>query len=508
MTHAVTPEPQYVTSSGASAQRRRAADPRRARCERRGSGRRRGRAAPRRRASAASLRASRSTSDGSSSRARISSAVIVSSSRGRASKSPRTGAAGASPSAGRRSCARSNVPARSWPRWRSSHQHRAAQPEPSSSARTSRDGPTPTRAEGLLELLDVRQRVASSDGGVGPDRREVEPPGRGGRRRGCGPRRTRPAAARRSARSSRRAPRGATSSSSTRWSGKSALIAATQPSAIGDPRDHRRARARERRARGTRAAGLARTTSSTSEGRYGSWSQSSSAAANSVASPLAAPAPSRAARPALAAASACGTVAGSAPRDALVDVRELGMMAIAASGSVSAIRAIFPSQARVRPPRSAAPRLSACGSSVSPAASSSSGLASGAAATSPSAIAAADEPSPRSSGIAFRTGSCLPAGSARSAYARTARLSCVGESSAAPSPSTTTPASVRHLELVPEIERDGGGVEAGADVRGGRGCADDHRAGPRRRSRRDPRRPGRAVARSGRRSRCPSARGR
>ena len=160
---------------------------------------------------------------------------------------------------------------------------------------------------------------------------------------------------------------------------------------------------------------MVRIAASVSDGRYGSCSQSLSAAEKSDASPLAAPAPSSAARPALAAASSWGTVAGSVLRELSVDVRSLGTTATAASGSRSAIRAIRPSQESVSPPRSAAARLSACGSSVIPTASSSSALASGAAATRPSAIAAADEPSPRSSGIRLMKRKCFPAGSASSA---------------------------------------------------------------------------------------------
>ena len=54
-------------------------------------------------------------------------------------------------------------------------------------------------------------------------------------------------------------------------------------------------------------------------------------------------------------------------------------------------------------------------------------------------MAAADEPSPRSSGIRLVNRNRLPAGSARRAYARTARFVASAASSPAPSPTTSTP---------------------------------------------------------------------
>src|SRR4029079_15950326 len=84
------------------------------------------------------------------------------------------------------------------------------------------------------------------------------------------------------------------------------------------------------------AGGVVRIAESVSDGRHGSWSQSLRAAEKSAAPPLAAPAPSSAARPALAAASSWGTVAGSVLRELSVEVRSLGTTATAASGSRSA----------------------------------------------------------------------------------------------------------------------------------------------------------------------------
>ena len=198
------------------------------------------------------------------------------------------------------------MPAASCPTWRNSHQHRAAQPEPSSSARTKDAGPTPARQS--RQLLDRRQRMAATVGRIRADRRQV----------GLGVEVDRPGKVAGLESASRTnvdeddahsAPRGATSSSSTTWSGNRSRRSAAQRSPPRPTRSRsgrtptasRRATRRrlgpDRREHGRRPVGLC--------------SQSSSAAAT-AASPLAAPAPSRAARPALAAASAWGTVAGSA----------------------------------------------------------------------------------------------------------------------------------------------------------------------------------------------------
>ena len=218
---------------------------------------------------------------------------------------------GARSTAGRGSCGGRTCPAASWPTWRSSHQQRAAQPEPSSSASTNEAGADPGAREDLLELRVVRQRMAPSDRGVGPDRREVASRGRGGRRRGCG-RRRRPSRGRTSTRTTLTArPCGATSSarprdpgSGSRSSARRARRASTQAITVGPEPGQRRAGAARR------------------AGRRGSSSSSARRPVRLVQpvvqrggeersrrrSPR--PAPSSAARPALAAASACGTVGG------------------------------------------------------------------------------------------------------------------------------------------------------------------------------------------------------
>ena len=120
--------------------------------------------------------------------------------------------------------------------------------------------------------------------------------------------------------------------------------------------------------------------------------------------------------PALAAASECGTVAGSAPRELAVDVRYVGSRRRASSGRLSAIRAIRPSHESVSPPSQRRGEVVRVGLELAPGrAAPPRGAAPREAAASPRAIAAADEPSPRSSGIRLRKRKRFPAGSASSA---------------------------------------------------------------------------------------------
>ena len=84
--------------------------------------------------------------------------------------------------------------------------------------------------------------------------------------------------------------------------------------------------------------------------RYGSCTRSSNAAPNQSLHPDAAPAPSSAARASVNAASPCGTDSGSAARAASVRTRSAGTSATGVSGSMSAMRAIRPSQVSVTPP--------------------------------------------------------------------------------------------------------------------------------------------------------------
>ncbi len=257
--------------------------------------------------------------------------------------------------------------------------------------------------------------------------------------------------------------------------------------------------------RRARPAGRSARSSRTSElSRYGSCTRSSSAASSRSALPDAAPAPSSAERATVNAASACGISAGRDSRAAAVPTRFAGTSATGSSGSVSAMRAMRPSQLRVTPPASAAARLSACGSSVSPSVSRSSADASGAPARSPSAIAAALEPRPLSSGMRFTNRKRLPARSATSAYARTARFDPSSESSPAPSPSTEMPSpsvsssSFQRSSATPAQSKPGPRF---ADVAGARTIT----ARPSR-SRPGRGRPCRPEARSDRRSRRPSGR--
>ena len=167
-------------------------------------------------------------------------------------------------------------------------------------------------------------------------------PGRGGRPRERAPPRSPSAAARRRARRSQGAP-GCDVQLEDLVVGEAGPEVGGTGSRRPRPRRSRSAPIPTASRRRSLPAASSRIAASVSDGRYGSWSQSLSAAEKSDASPLAAPAPSSAARPALAAASSWGTVAGSVLRELSVDVRSLGTTATAASGSRSAIRAIRPS---------------------------------------------------------------------------------------------------------------------------------------------------------------------
>ena len=125
---------------------------------------------------------------------------------------------------------------------------------------------------------------------------------------------------------------------------------------------------------------------------------------------------------------------------------------------------------------------------------------------------AADEPSPRSSGMRLTKRKRCPSSGATSAKARSARCVASRGSSPAPSPSSATSGSpvvgAADLELVPEVERRGGAVEArrrgwrSSPARGRRTCCAASRPTPRRGSTRRSarrRRSCRAVSVDGRR---------
>src|SRR5581483_4926951 len=176
------------------------------------------------------------------------------------------------------------------------------------------------------------------------------------------------------------------------------------------------------------AGGSARTASRMRDGRYGWCSRSLNAAASSRASAAAIPAPSSAARATLKLASSCETSAGSASLASGVRTFSCGTTAIGVSGSVSATRAIRPSQVRQTPPARQAARLSEWPSSGPPRASSSSSGSSCpvhlAAATRPRAIVAALEPRPRARGTRSVQSKLRPSGEPTSPKARIPR--CAG----------------------------------------------------------------------------------
>ena len=144
--------------------------------------------------------------------------------------------------------------------------------------------------------------------------------------------------------------------------------------------------------------------------------------------------------------------------------------------------------------------------------------ASGAAATSPSAIAAAEEPSPRSSGIRLTKRKRFPAGSASKRVGANGEVVGVRRELRAPSPSTATPepsvtsSSFQRSKATAAVSK---AAPMLAEVAGARTiietCGSTFYSAAsvlRPRSRLDRRRPARAPARSGLRSRCPSSRGR
>ena len=156
------------------------------------------------------------------------------------------------------------------------------------------------------------------------------------------------------------------------------------------------------------------------------------------------------ARSSAAAPRATGRCAG-APR---------GRARSATAGGASAIRAMRPSQVRQTPPASAAARLSAWPSSGSPSASSSSGSASRR-----GRDRARDEP--EGDGRGARAEPAL----ARDAVDRAERAARgVGEQRERAHREVLRVglAASRDLQLVPEVERDGGAVEARPEVRGRR----------------------------------------
>ena len=194
------------------------------------------------------------------------------------------------------------------------------------------NGPDADTRECLFESVDGRQRMASSRGGIGHGRREVQLRVEVG---GAGDvtalvRRTRPHVDQHVAHG--RAPRGATSSSTTRCSGNGLPSVGHAGFRIGDPCDDRRPGARKGRTeapgrqalrgrrRAPRTGGTARAASRRARPRRASRRRSPLPLRAGPRAPRSRP-PRRA-----------GRSPASAPRDAFVDVPSCGMMATAVRG--------------------------------------------------------------------------------------------------------------------------------------------------------------------------------
>ena len=236
-------------------------------------------------------------------------------------------------------------------------------------------------------------------------------------------------------------------------------------------RQRRRRRPRPRRSRSGRSrrasrrrrprGSSARISSRSGDGRYGWWRRSSKAAASQSARPAAIPAPRRAARATLKVASACGISAGNASRASAVFTSTSGITATGVSGSVSAIRAIRPPRSGRRRRRG---RRRGCRSGPRAARRGRAGpRASGPAPSTSSPRRGRARSSPRSSRARGRAGSgrpirtASPSGEATRPNARMPM--CAGSGGRR---------AVGHVDLVPEVERDPGRVEARAEVRRGR----------------------------------------
>ena len=178
------------------------------------------------------------------------------------------------------------MPHASWPRWRSSHQQRAAQPVPVVVGEDER-----VVADARPRRRPRRACSGSGSGWRPPTRRIVGRRGEvalGVEVHGAGhvARLVLGARAAVDEHGAHSAPRGGDASASTSCSGKRCAERARAAVGIVRPDDHGRPGAGERRAARSRAAGSARTASSVGDGRYGSCSRSSSAAAKSAASPV------------------------------------------------------------------------------------------------------------------------------------------------------------------------------------------------------------------------------
>ena len=306
------------------------------------------------------------------------------------------------------------MPPASWPRWRRSHQQRAAQPGAVVEREHERRPVDPGRPEGGRERAGVGEGMAAAVGRV--DRRavrsclRVEVDGAGDVALVVGG-----AGAAVDERIDHSAPRGGDGEARARRApGTAARAAAAQAAAIVGPDDHGRPRAGERRAARARR-------------RLGADGSSDGDGAVRLVQPVVerrreqlgvrrrgARAEQRGAR-GVNAASACGTTAGSAPRDASVDVR----VARHDGDGCERQRVGDPRDPAVPGQRHAADER---GGEVVGVGSSSSASASSSSASRPARRRAArarspprDEPSPRSSGIRLRKRNRLPAGSASSA---------------------------------------------------------------------------------------------
>ena len=232
---------------------------------------------------------------------------------------------------------------------------------------------------------------------------------------------------------------------------------------------------------GTWSRRSAATTSATSgieASRASSWRRSTSDRDKSDGSRVSA-CTSTAARPTFATASARETLSGRTPRAAAVGIRRSGTRrAGRRSGCGSSRCTESSSSAIVKPPNTAAATLSGWPSISAANANTEIGSASiprssrADAATTPATVAAADEPSPRSSGIRFRPRRASGASGSDSRPAtaditRPIRYEPSVGSSSAPSPSQDTPgsASVSIVTLVAQVQRQAEAVEPRPEVR-------------------------------------------
>ena len=329
----------------------------------------------------------------------------------------------------------SSEPASSWPTWRSSHQQRAAQPEPSSSASTNDRGPIPAAPKTLLQLGGVRQRMPTA-----VSRHRAVPRGRSRcrdeRRRG-GARRLRITQAHVDEDDAHSAPRGVTSRRSTGWSGKrsaelaGAARAGSAPSDTVGPEPDSVAPEHSHPGRCARMA--------SSRGSKGGTAR----AAGHPAPPRRASHPARRPRaekrrpPGARSGLECGTVAGSVAglgRRPLVRDHRHGRkrQRLGDPRDPSVPGEHEPAEQR----RGEVVRV---GSSFSPTARSSSARGLGSRGGEPERDRRGRRAEPALERIRLTNANLFPEGSARSAYARTARFVSSAASSDAPSPSTTTP---------------------------------------------------------------------